>query len=192
MSVKREDYQALRDAFAGLKQEYNEEPPAGLEALLVAQVRRRRHLRRARMWGAMTAAAVLILLALTSAGRRRASLPVTPSLRVSVERDAPVPDSPVSIPETAAESTIPTVHHPRGARRQAPRMNVAAEDAFVAIPYAEPLDPSEQVDIYRVELPRVTLAHFGLPVRIGSVDSPVTADIAVGSDGVARAIRFVH
>lgn len=65
-------------------------------------------------------------------------------------------------------------------------------DGFLAIPYAEPLAPSEQVDVYRVQMPGATLAHYGFPVRAGSVDSPVIADVAVGSDGVVRALRVVH
>lgn len=46
--------------------------------------------------------------------------------------------------------------------------------------------------IVRVELPRSTLANFGLPVNMDRLDRPVKADVLVGVDGVARAIRFVQ
>jgi hypothetical protein len=63
---------------------------------------------------------------------------------------------------------------------------------FLALPYAEPLSPSEPIDVYRVQLPRVKLEQFGLPVRPVTLDSTVTAYLVVGSDGVARDIRFVR
>lgn len=46
--------------------------------------------------------------------------------------------------------------------------------------------------IVRVELPRSTLANFGLPMNMDRADHPVKADVLVGMDGVARAIRFVQ
>jgi hypothetical protein len=44
----------------------------------------------------------------------------------------------------------------------------------------------------RVELPRSTLAGFGLPVNMERVNERVKADVLVGPDGQARAIRFVQ
>jgi hypothetical protein len=104
---------------------------------------------------------------------------------------------PLSEPVLRAEPVQPlqayVKHTPKKrSARPRPEPAVTAVPEFVAIPYAEPLWPSEQIDIYRVELPRATLAHFGLPMRAGTLDSTVTADVAVGTDGVARAIRFVQ
>ena len=46
--------------------------------------------------------------------------------------------------------------------------------------------------IVRVELPRSTLATFGLPVNMDRYHERVKADVLFGADGQARAIRFVQ
>jgi hypothetical protein len=44
----------------------------------------------------------------------------------------------------------------------------------------------------RVELPRSAMARFGLPVNVDREDQRVKADVLLGADGLARAIRFVQ
>ncbi len=44
----------------------------------------------------------------------------------------------------------------------------------------------------RMELPRSAMANFGLPVNMDRADQRVKADVLVGADGLARAIRFVQ
>lgn len=46
--------------------------------------------------------------------------------------------------------------------------------------------------IMRVELPRSALVSFGLPMNMERAGEPVRADVVVGNDGLARAIRFVR
>ena len=46
--------------------------------------------------------------------------------------------------------------------------------------------------IIRVELPRSALANFGLPVNMDRYNEKVKADVLLGVDGLARAIRFVQ
>ena len=46
--------------------------------------------------------------------------------------------------------------------------------------------------LVRVELPRSALVRFGLPVNIDRANQRVKADVLVGADGLARAIRFVQ
>lgn len=46
--------------------------------------------------------------------------------------------------------------------------------------------------IMRVELPRSALVSFGLPMNMERAGQRVRADVVVGNDGLARAIRFVH
>ena len=43
----------------------------------------------------------------------------------------------------------------------------------------------------RVELPRTTMASFGLPVNMERADEKIKADVLLGVDGLAHAIRFV-
>jgi hypothetical protein len=46
--------------------------------------------------------------------------------------------------------------------------------------------------VLRVELPRSSLASFGLPVNLERAGERIKADVVVGNDGMARAIRFVR
>jgi hypothetical protein len=46
--------------------------------------------------------------------------------------------------------------------------------------------------LIRVEMPRYAMARFGLPVNMDRYDETVKADVWVGVDGLARAIRFVQ
>lgn len=55
---------------------------------------------------------------------------------------------------------------------------------------ARPIEPGDQ--IVRVQLPRSAMAQFGLPVNMDRSDKPVKADVIMGIDGVAQAIRFVQ
>lgn len=46
--------------------------------------------------------------------------------------------------------------------------------------------------VVRVELPRSALMSFGLPMNMDRADERIKADVVVGNDGLARAIRFVR
>ncbi|HEX3560710.1 MAG TPA: hypothetical protein VHU19_16010 [Pyrinomonadaceae bacterium] len=46
--------------------------------------------------------------------------------------------------------------------------------------------------LIRIELPRSALASFGLPVNAEAAGGRVKADVLLGDDGLARAIRFVR
>jgi len=46
--------------------------------------------------------------------------------------------------------------------------------------------------VVRVQVPRSAPALVGLPISSGDVSGTVTADVVLGEDGVARAIRFVQ
>jgi hypothetical protein len=50
----------------------------------------------------------------------------------------------------------------------------------------------ESGEVIRVQMPRSALIRFGLPVNVERADVPVTADLLIGEDGLARAIRFVR
>ena len=46
--------------------------------------------------------------------------------------------------------------------------------------------------VMRVELPRSALMSFGLPMDMERASERIKADVVVGNDGLARAIRFVR
>jgi len=56
-------------------------------------------------------------------------------------------------------------------------------------PAATPLEGGQLV---RVQLPRSALASLGLPLNIERENESVKADVLLGNDGLARAIRFVR
>jgi hypothetical protein len=63
---------------------------------------------------------------------------------------------------------------------------------FFPLTYEEDAEPMESGQLIRVQIPRSALVSFGLPVNVERADAPVTADLLLGEDGLARAIRFVR
>ncbi|HKQ75220.1 MAG TPA: hypothetical protein VJ810_16095 [Blastocatellia bacterium] len=63
---------------------------------------------------------------------------------------------------------------------------------FFSLSYIDDDTPLESGEVIRVQMPRSALITFGLPVNIERVDVPVKADLLLGEDGLARAIRFVR
>lgn len=63
---------------------------------------------------------------------------------------------------------------------------------FIPLVQGAPYTQAEEGHLVRVDLPRSALASFGLPVNAESPGGRVKADVLMGEDGVARAIRFVR
>jgi hypothetical protein len=63
---------------------------------------------------------------------------------------------------------------------------------FFPVGYTSAMNLQDGGQVMRVELPRSTLAGFGLPVNMERINERVKADVLVGPDGQARAIRFVQ
>lgn len=63
---------------------------------------------------------------------------------------------------------------------------------FIPLSYGASLDGTDGGHVVRVELPRTAMAQFGLPVNAERSAEPVKADVLLGEDGLARAIRFVR
>jgi len=64
--------------------------------------------------------------------------------------------------------------------------------AFLPLVEADSLAGIESGHIMRVEMPREALVAFGLPMNQERAGELVKADVLLGDDGVARAIRFVR
>jgi hypothetical protein len=62
---------------------------------------------------------------------------------------------------------------------------------FVLLGYGESFTEMDSVHVVRVELPGSALAGLGWPPQAGPDSAAVTADVVVGPDGIARAIRVV-
>ena len=66
---------------------------------------------------------------------------------------------------------------------------------FFALPGALPPtgpDTAESRHLIRIRIPRSEMRRFGLPVSFESDTPDVAADVLLGADGVARAVRFVR
>lgn len=62
---------------------------------------------------------------------------------------------------------------------------------FLPLTHGSSLAQMDDGQIVRVELPRSALQSFGLPMNAERAGERVKADVLLGYDGVARAIRFV-
>ncbi len=65
-----------------------------------------------------------------------------------------------------------------------------AED-FIPLPNAQQLSPDEDVNLVRVELQRSSMIPLGYDVSADRASELVEAEVVLGSDGVARAVRFL-
>ncbi len=156
-------------------------------------------------WSLVGAAVVIILLALLSgmdwlksppANQRREAnnLPATP---------------PITAPEQKQESQAQTggreirnqkaPSNPAASRRHGRRYGVRqnaeiANDVatrFYPLVEEDEMAPLESGRIVRVEMPASALISLGLSIPAESVNRPVQADLLLGQDGLARAIRFL-
>ena len=71
-------------------------------------------------------------------------------------------------------------------------LNAEIATAFFPIGDTSALSLADGGQLVRVQLPRSTLMKFGLPVNVDRANERVKADVLLGSDGIARAIRFVR
>ncbi|HYP26245.1 MAG TPA: hypothetical protein VE262_05970 [Blastocatellia bacterium] len=108
--------------------------------------------------------------------------------------------APVNLERSVAQSPS-RPRDGRGQSRRKPRPEareaeevMAAEVAteFMPIGYGYPPSQMARGHIVRVELPRSAMTSFGLPVNHERSESRVKADVLIGEDGLARAIRFVR
>jgi hypothetical protein len=62
---------------------------------------------------------------------------------------------------------------------------------FIPLPNAERISPNEDVNLVRVEVPRSTMIALGYDVSADRASEPVEAEVVLGADGLARAVRFL-
>lgn len=86
------------------------------------------------------------------------------------------------------------VNHRSGRQRRGSTSPVSREVAteFIPVMYGQGLAPTEGGRLIRVELPRSALWAYGLPMNVDRAGARIKADVVVGNDGMARAIRFVQ
>jgi hypothetical protein len=98
----------------------------------------------------------------------------------------------VSTPEARVQyAARPAGRSERGLREAESAANDRVETEFLPFMAAGPQFPSEQRQFVRVKLPRSALQVFGLPMNMERAREPVQADVLLGEDGRALAVRFV-
>jgi hypothetical protein len=77
-----------------------------------------------------------------------------------------------------------------GASANPQETEVATE--FMSLGYMSPINLQDGAQVVRVELPRSAMVSLGLPVNMDRYGERVKADVLLGADGLAHAIRFVQ
>ena len=193
------------------------EAPAGIETKLLAEFRNRsaapastpRKLVNARYWLSAVAAILLIAIAIVAIRSRTANeneenARQTPAPRPLEAQEAPR-EKPQAVNENSFAVNVPTP--PRKVTPQKRRSNRVNRTApalmanhvtneiatdFMPLGYMNAASLQDGGQIIRVELRRSALANFGVPVNMDRYNERVKADVLLGVDGMARAIRFVQ
>ncbi len=155
------------------------------------------HRRRRRMILTLAAAASIIAM-LALAWQFRAFSTGDPEIIAGLELPAPKP--PIPPAAVAAGTPMPLakaepVKAParRSARREVVKSEPVTEQAdFIPLTWVSDTASVRSGTVVRVEVQRATLMAMGLPVNAARNDSLIKADLIVGDDGIARAIRFVQ
>lgn len=159
-----------------------------------------------RSWGLVGAAAAIILLvtlagvgwlksAPTNQKREANNLHATPSIDVPQQNQ----ESQARI-KGGGDQNQRTESNSSGSRRQGRRQSVRHGDEspnevatrFYPLVEEDEMSPLESGRVVRVEIPVSTFIALGLPVTAESINQPVQADLLLGQDGLARAIRFLQ
>ena len=98
----------------------------------------------------------------------------------------------------AERPVVPAAHvaHASGAktarRLQAPWEDRVDAGEFIPLPFAAADAPLGSAEVVRIRLSEADLGLLGLSANEEASAQPLTADVVIGEDGVARAIRFVQ
>lgn len=207
-----QDERALMSGLSALRERSrSESAPAHVEqAVLQAYAGSTRPRRRVAFW--ISASAIAAALAVVTVALAWRSMPIRnppAPKREQAAHQPPVP--PKVVAPGVAHSVVSEAVAPVGRgplhRAQALRKkpgHVLAKPAqpqegteqlatgFLPIPDAPPLYSDSGISLVRIELPRSSLRAFGLPYNENASRQKILADVALGEDGIARAVRFLH
>jgi hypothetical protein len=211
-TMKQEsEEKAIKELFQRLKQEDERRAPSFADSLAAARSRLETQVVRARAsnwprWALAAVAAILIAFGFI-VYRVIQNRPQKPN-GVITEK-APEPKPSVEPEEQVVKEKLGPhrgLRAPRLLRHNRPQINEPiitdsmtipekrGEDAtdFIPLSYGGVQKPMESGEVIRLQMPRSALIAFGLPVSVEHADAPVNAELLLGEDGMARAIRFIH
>jgi hypothetical protein len=167
--------------------------------------------RAARWWGAAAvAAAVLLLLGLTSWVRFSTDDSTSPTQQLSVappvstqppverkeEKPGILVGNELALKKPLKKSPARTPKVSRGlkgaAARESATVAQVSGNEYLPLTYLADATAMESGTVVRVELSRSALISLGVPVEPDRADETLKADVVLGDDGVARAIRLVR
>lgn len=106
----------------------------------------------------------------------------------------PVVASTISPQPASAEIKVvvpkPATHR-RTKRKRPATLPADTEPQFLSIPYSTPLAPYERAEIVRVDLPVSALIAAGFHISTSDPGARAQADVIVGEDGMAHALRLI-
>ena len=182
---------------------FAEQPQAAPATTSVVNIQTRRKLV---LWtGAAAAIAAAIVLAVMLPAWRGPSAPVSQipvATTPAVESLPPAPVTPVEVDSPPAKESVDPIRKRRslGQRVVGPKVssgeietvaqNVTKE--YLPLTYMATATAIDTGTVIRVQLSRSALVSLGLPMNMESSRESVEAEVVVGDDGVARAIRLVQ
>ena len=158
--------------------------------------------RRPVLWTLAAAAAVLLLVAtllLWRPGRSAepSKLGQSPSQEApsapeqEIERTAP-PRKPESDVQRIAKSGASRDPSPVPSRRRVRSRSTEVATEFFPLTFIADSAALQTGHVVRVRIPRSALVSFGVPMNVERAGELVKADVVIGDDGLARAIRFIQ
>ena len=179
----------VRDALRMLLASTPRAAPERVEIALISAFRKQAHSRRLRRRAVAasiaTAACIAVSFSLWKPLIVNTAVTAPPAPVISLI--APPPDAWTVAPWAPLPRPRRTVARVSGLR---PRPQVHAQE-FVLLPYGDPALVDDSATIVRVDLPgsALRLAGFNVPQDIAS--NRVQADVLLGADGLAHAVRLV-
>lgn len=93
-------------------------------------------------------------------------------------------------PHAGPVAPAPAAHHSSTLQIELAN-NAETDDGFIPIPDAPQIDPNEDVNVVRMELPGTAMLAVGLDVTPDQLSGTVEAEVKLGADGLPRAVRFL-
>jgi hypothetical protein len=144
------------------------------------------------IWTSPAAAAAALALIMVFPGEKKVARPEPklPHIAVPVLQTSALkttrPGRRATTPSSGGSGSVQLARS-RRSTNQADAIN-----RFYPLPGADLLSPLDYGTVVRVQLPRPALQEVGFPVAGDRMMERVEADILIGQDGLARAVRFVQ